>query len=155
MAGILCGARPGELSRVLWADVLPRERVFVIRGAKAGNDIRVVMSAPIARALKLARDGAKAGGIESKYVFPARAGGHIVKFDVDGLPARGMMYRRGWRTIAADIEIDELLAQFLLGHTPPGISAGYVAKFILSNGQGMRQAQRAVSRRMLALMSPR
>ena len=49
MIALLCGARPGELSKLKWADVLPRERCFIIRGAKAKNDIRVPMSAAIAR----------------------------------------------------------------------------------------------------------
>lgn len=94
--------------------------------------------------------------IKSDYVFPARAGGHIhpVKFDADGLPAWGMMLRRTWRTIAADCQTDELIADFLLGHVPAGIGRGYVAKMILASGQGMRAAQRQVSRRMLALMMP-
>ncbi len=151
MLNLLCGARPGELARIKWVDVLPAERVFVIRDAKsrkAKHDIRVVMSSAIARALKLARDAAG----ESEWVFPARAGGHIAKFDGDGLPAHGMMYRRTWRTVAADVGTDELLSRFLLGHIPPGISPGYVAKMILASGQGMRSAQRAVSRRIVALL---
>jgi integrase len=152
MIGLLSGMRPGELARLKWSDVLPRQRCFVIRGAKANNDVRVPMSAAIAREFKRARDGAKAEKIESEWVFPARAGGHIVKFDVDGLPAWGMMYRRTWRTIAADVGVDELLAHFCLGHIPAGISRGYVVKMTLASGQGMRAAQRAVSRRMLALM---
>jgi integrase len=141
MIGLLSGMRPGELARLKWADVLPRERCFVIRGAKANNDIRVPMSAAIARALKLARDAARG----SEWVFPARAGGHIVKFDADDLPAWGMMYRRTWRTIAADLGIDELIAHFCLGHIPAGISRGYVVKMTLASGAAMRAAQRRIS----------
>jgi integrase len=140
--GLLCGARPGELARVKWSDVLPKERVFVIRGAKAENDIRVVMSLPIVRELQRAK---RARVTDNDYVFPARAGGHIVKFDADALPAWGMMYRRTWRTIAADLGIDELQAHFMLGHVPAGVSRGYVAKMMLASGQGMRTAQRRVS----------
>jgi integrase len=157
MIGLLSGMRPGELSRLRWSDVLPHERCFVIRGAKdpkrTDHDIRVPLSAAIAREFKRARDAARADKIESEYVFPARAGGHIVKFDCDGLPAWGMAYRRTWRTLAADAGIDELIAHFCLGHIPAGISRGYVAKMILSSGSGMRAAQRTVSRRMVALMA--
>ncbi len=148
MIGLLSGCRPGELAKLKWSDVLPRERCFVIRGAKAENDIRVPMSAAIARAFKLARDA----GIESEYVFPARADGHMVKFDVDGLPAWGMMYRRGWRTVAADLGVDELIAHFCLGHIPAGISRGYVSKMILSGGSAMRTAQCKVSKRIVQLL---
>ena len=148
MVGLLSGCRPGELAKLKWADILPRERCFVIRGAKADNDIRVPMSAAIARAFKLARDA----GIESEYVFPARADGHLTKFDCDDLPAHGMMLRRGWRTIAADLGVDELISHFLLGHIPAGISRGYVHKMILSSGSGMRRAQARVSRRIVQLL---
>jgi integrase len=149
---LLSGARPGELSKLKWSDVLPRERCFVIRGAKADNDIHVPLSAAIAREFKRARDAARTDKIESPYVFPARANGHIVKFDVDGLPAHGMALRRTWRTVAADCGVDELLSHFMLGHIPAGISRGYVAKMVLSSGQGMRSAQRVVSRRIVGLL---
>lgn len=152
MIGLLSGMRPGELARLKWSDLLPRQRCFVIRGAKATNDIRVPMSAAIAGAFKIARDAARADKIESEWVFPARAGGHIVKFDVDDLPAWGMMYRRTWRTIAADLGIDELIAHFCLGHIPAGISRGYVVKMTLASGQGMRAAQRMVSKRIVGLL---
>ena len=76
MITLLGGKRPGELSRMKWEDVLPRERCFVIRGAKADNDVRVPMSAAIAREFKRVRDAAAPA---MTYVFPARAGGHIDK----------------------------------------------------------------------------
>jgi integrase len=151
---LLCGNRPGELSKLKWRDVLPRERNFVIRGSKTDSDIRVPMSAAIAREFKRARDAAKADKIESDYVFPARADGHIVKFDCDSLPAHGMALRRTWRTVAADAGIDELIAHFCLGHVPAGISRGYVSKMMLASGQGMRAAQRAVSKRIVGLLEP-
>jgi integrase len=152
MLGLLTGCRPGELARLKRPDVLPRERCFVIRGAKAENDIRVPLSAAIARMLKLVRDTARAEQITSEYVFPARAGGFIAKFDCDGLPAWGMHYRRTYLTLAADLGIDELISHFLLGHIPSGISRGYVHKMTLSSGSAMRAAQRIVSQRILKLL---
>ena len=156
MIGLLSGMRPGELSRLKWVDVLPRQRCFVIRNAKSkklGHDIHVPLSAAICRELKRARNAARAAKIESVYVFPARADGHVKKFDCDSLPVWGMAYRRTWRTVAAELGVDELIAHFCLGHIPAGISRGYVAKLILSSGQAMRAAQRVVSRRMLTLMT--
>jgi integrase len=38
MIAPLSGPRQGELSKLKWADVLPRERCLIIRGAKAEND---------------------------------------------------------------------------------------------------------------------
>jgi hypothetical protein len=53
---LLTGTRPGEAARIRWRDVKPALRVVEIPGAKASNTIQIVMSAPIARALKEARD---------------------------------------------------------------------------------------------------
>jgi integrase len=147
MVNLLSGARPGELARLRWRDL--EHQSFTIRSAKAENDIHVPMSAAIAWAFKLARAHRVDG---NDYVFPARAGGHIVKFDADQLPAWGMSLRRTWRTIAADCGVDELLAHFLMGHIPSGVSRGYVAKMMLTSGQGMRAAQRKVSRRIIQLL---
>jgi hypothetical protein len=62
-----------------------------------------------------------------------------------------MMLRRTWRTVAANVGVDELLCEFMQGHIPASISRGYVAKLVLSSGSGMRQAQRTVSRRMVVV----
>jgi integrase len=161
MKSLLTGARPGELARTKWADLFPIHperkgkrmmRSFVIRGAKAKNDIYIPLSLPIVKELKRARDFARALESQSVYVFPARANGHIVKFDVDDLPAWGMMLRRTYRTVAADLGVDELTIHFLMGHVPSGISRGYVAKITLSGGQRMRNAQRRISARIKALL---
>jgi hypothetical protein len=40
----------------------------------------------------------------------------------EALPARGNMLRHTYRTIAADLSVDDLLIHFLMGHTPRGIS---------------------------------
>jgi integrase len=157
MINLLCGARCGELSKLEWTDVLPRERVIVIRAAKAGNEIRIPMSAAIARELKRTRDAqrgtARDALQDSEWVFPARAGGHIVKFDADRLPAHGMMLRRVWRTVALDCGVEELLSHFMLGHAVTGISRGYVAKMILASGPAMRAAQSKVSRRIVSFLA--
>jgi hypothetical protein len=47
-----------------------------------------------------------------------------------------------------------LLAHFLMGHAPEGISQKYVARMILSSGPAMRAAQRMISRRIVALLTP-
>jgi len=160
MTGLLCGIRPGELSRLRWSDLFPKHpesgkpmrRTFLIRDAKAKNNIYVPLSRAIARELKRARDASDG----SDWVFPGRTkGSHITSFDDDGLPAHGMMYRRTWRTVAADCSVEELIADFCLGHVPKGISRGYVQKLTLASGQAMRRAQRDISRRMLDLFEAR
>jgi len=63
MVGLLSGIRPGELSRLKWPDLFPvhpetgkpMRRTFLIRDAKAKNNIYVPFSAATARQLKQAR----------------------------------------------------------------------------------------------------
>jgi integrase len=143
LTALLCGCRPGELARLKWADVLPRERCFVIRGAKADNDIQVPLSPAIVRALKMVR------GADDVFVFPGCAQiGHR-----DPLPARGNQLRHTFRTLAADCAVDEMLAHFLMGHSPEGISQKYIVKMMLASGPALRQAQRKISRRIVTLLA--
>lgn len=67
----------------------------------------------------------------------------------EALPARGNMLRHTYRTVAADLGVDDLLIHFLMGHTPRGISRKYVAVLILANGPAMRAAQERISARTL------
>jgi hypothetical protein len=97
----------------------------------------------IVRALKMAK------GADGVLVFPdcAQRGRH------DDLPARGVELRRTYRTVAADCGVDEMLAHFLMGHAPAGISQRYVARMILSSGPAMRDAQRKISKRIVSLLA--
>lgn len=147
MTGLLIGPRPGELARLKWTDVRPKARALVIGKAKAGADISIPLSIPIVQALKLARDNADEG---EELIFPGCAQvGHR-----DRLPARGNMLRHTYRTVAADLGIDELLSHFLLGHAPEGVSQKYIARMILAAGPALRDAQRRMSRRIVALLNP-
>ena len=143
LVNLLGGFRPGELSRVRWSDIKPRDRVLIITNAKAGNEIRSPLSIPIIRALKIAR-AHRVGDL----VFPgcAQRGRH------DHLPARGIKLRRTYRTVAADCGVDEMLSHFLLGHAPAGISQRYVARMILSSGPALRSAQAKISARIVGLL---
>jgi integrase len=152
---LLSGCRPGEGSRIRWADLKPKARSLTIGKAKGGLDIVLPMSAPIAGALKIARDAigtARKGtnDAERDLVFPGCAHGQNVI--CDALPAHGNMLRHTYRTVAADLKVDDLLIQFLMGHKPRGISAGYVSRLILQSGTAMREAQRTISRRIIKLL---
>ena len=147
LLALLTGARPGELARLKWSDVRPRQRSLVIAHAKAGADIAVPMSIEIVKALRMARDAEDEG---EELVFPGCAQiGHR-----DKLPARGNMLRHTFRTVCADLGVDELLAHFLMGHAPEGISQKYIARMILTSGPALRAAQRKVSQRIVAFIEP-
>ncbi len=144
---LLTGMRPGEAARIRWRDVKPGERVIVIPAAKAGRDIHVIMSAAMARVLKRARvTGKPKSGDAFVFAHCGQVGAR------EALPYRGHALRHTWRTVAADCAVDELVAHVMLGHVPQNISQAYVTKFVLAGGPALRQAQRKVSRRMIALL---
>lgn len=151
LTGLLVGPRPGELARLRWSDFKDSERNMVIGKAKGGKDIVIPISEEISAALHMARADAEQLGYEvspDALIFPGCAQvGHR-----DPLPARGNMLRHTYRTIAADLGVDELISHFLLGHAPEGISQKYIATLILANGPKMREEQNRMSKRMIELM---
>ena len=48
------------------------------------------------------------------------------------LPVRGRGLRHKWRTVAADVGIDELHAHVMLGHAPKNISESYITLLMLA-----------------------
>jgi integrase len=144
---LLTGARPGEAARIRWRDVKPSARIVEIPSAKAQNTIRIVMSAAIARVLKRARDLSKPSGPDDLVFKRCEQLGHR-----EALPVRGHGLRHTWRTVAADVGIDELHAHVMLGHAPKNISESYITRLVLAAGPALRQAQRKVSRRILGLL---
>jgi integrase len=147
LTALLCGARPGELSRVKWSDLKPSERCLVIGNAKAGNAISIPLSWPMVRALKIARDEARASGYNSEYIFPGTS-----QAARDELPARGNMLRHAFKTLCTDLKVDDTLSHLLLGHALEGVSRKYIAKIILASGQALRSEQARISRRIVALL---
>jgi integrase len=144
---LFTGCRPGEASRIRWRDVKPAERVVLIPGAKADKTIRVIMSAPIARILKAARDLGKPASADDFVFSHCFHAAHR-----DELPTRGHALRHTWKTVSADAGIDDLLSRLLLGHEPQGISEKYITRFVLAAGSAVRQAQRKVSRKIIQLL---
>jgi integrase len=146
LCALLTGARPGELARLKWSDVRTKSRTLIIAKSKAGHDIEIPMSAPIAKALRMARNAQR--DKPDELVFPGcQQAGHR-----DDLPVRGHGLRHTYETIARDLRVDDFLCHFLLGHLPRNISEGYVARAVLMSGQGMREAQRKISGHILALI---
>ena len=65
---------------------------------------------------------------------------------------KGHALRHTYRTVAADLGVDEILVRLLMGHSLQGVSQGYIAKAALSGGISMREAQRKISRRIIGLL---
>ena len=157
LLALLTGVRPGELVRLKWADVSPRSRSITIRGVKTGGDLVVPMSSAIAGALKLAR-GATSGGVEpllpetgAGYVFAGPAGKPMTRAK-DGLPVAGNSLRHTYRTIGAQLGVDDVSIRLLMGHSLVGVSAGYISRMMMHAGPSLRSAQRKVSRQIMTLL---
>lgn len=138
---LLSGARPGEAARIKWSDVDVKRRTITIRKSKSGADLVLPMSAAIVGALRRAR------GADAVRVFPG------AEWFKDDLPARGRALRRTYRTVAADLGVNEVLTRLLMGHSLSGnINLSYINQIALTGGEGMRSAQRRVSRRIVDLL---
>ena len=118
---LFSGARPGEVARIRWRDVKLAERVVEIPAAKADNTIRIVMSAPIARLLKRARDKGKPTNGDS-LVFP------YCSQLRDELPTRGHAFRHTYRTLCASLEINPTLVRVMQGWADDEVSEDYVTE---------------------------
>jgi integrase len=148
LAALLSGCRPGELARVRWSDLKPAQRCLVIDNAKAGDAVTIPLSWPMVRALKIARDAARASGSKSEFIFPgANQAAHR-----DELPARGNMLRHAFKTVATELKVDDTLSHLLLGHALDGVSRKYISKIIIQSGPALRKEQARISRKILALL---
>jgi integrase len=135
---LLLGARRGELARLEWRDIDARSRSLVLRNVKSTGekmrDVRLPLSGPIAKALKLAR------GADDVKVFPG-AGHNPVR---DELPAYGHALRHAYASVARAISIDPLLLKLLMGHSlGSDVTEGYLSRTML--GGPLRDAQRRIS----------
>ncbi len=144
---LFSGMRPGEVARIRWRDVKPRERVIEIPDAKKDNTIRIIMSAPIARVLKRARDLGKPKDRDALVFEHCGHAGHR-----DELPRRGHDLRHSYRTVCGDLGIDDVIAHVLQGWRPRNISESYLTRLVLAAGQGVRASQRKVSKRIIGLL---
>jgi integrase len=152
LLAILCGGRPGEIARLKVTDADFAEHRFTIQKAKASNNIIIPISPPIEQALQMALKARE--GDKSEWLFPARAGGHIRKFDGDGLPLWGNGLRHNYKNIAVTMKpaVEEILTEFLQGHAPKGVSRKYVSKMILAHSDALQEAQARISQRIVTLL---
>jgi integrase len=151
LANLLTGARPGELARLRWGAYNKAERNLVIAKSKNGQDIVIPVSPEIAAALAMARADAVAldHSVDADaLIFPgcSQAGRR------DDLPAAGHMLRHTYKTVGANLGIDDLISHFLMGHAPEGISQKYIAILMFSNGPKMREEQGRMSREFVRLL---
>lgn len=149
LAELLCGARPGELVRTIWPDLDTKAHTVTIGNSKNGSDIVIPLSGPIMRAFDLAREAARADGIKSELIFPGPNNEHWAHRDP--LPNSGMDLRRTYKTVASSLLIPNETSGRLLGHRPPGVSAGYEDPLEVQRAAMLRDLQGTVSARMLSL----
>ncbi len=144
---LFTGMRPGETARIRWRDVHPRERLVEIPGSKKDNTIRIIMSAPIARVLKRARDLGKPVDKDAFVFAHCEQAGHR-----DALPTRGHAFRHSYRTVCANLHISDATARVLQGWAPRNVSERYITELVLAAGQGVRASQRRMSKQIIELL---
>ena len=139
----MTGCRPNEAASLKWQDVDCRRRVIVFGNTNASADVTIPMTREIAR---------RCGNVppprhRNDFVFPC-----CRKSSRKDKLLKGHALRHTYRTIAAELGIDELLVRLLMGHSLVGVSQGYVAIAALSGGRSMRDAQRRISKRIVSLL---
>jgi integrase len=141
LAQLLLGLRPGECSRLEWQDIDCKARAVTVRNTKPGKNLRLPMSAPIARALRMAR------GADDVLIFPSARHNPVR----DELPAYGHALRHAYASIAKALRIDPFLVKALMGHSlGSDVTEGYVWTEMLRGP--LRQEQRRISRRIVELL---
>jgi integrase len=140
------GCRGSEALRLTWTDLDCRRRVITFRNSKSGADTVIPMSTAIARALIMARDN-PAPNVGPQGLEGAVFRGCIMAVN-DRLPVKGHGLRHVYRTVAADIGVDELTASLLLGHSLRSVSQKYLTAAALL-GLSLRQSQARISREIL------
>jgi integrase len=147
LACLLLGARRGELARLEWSDIDTRSRSLVLRNVKSigekRRDVRLPLSVPIIRAIKLARrdaDDTDDDDADDVKVFPGCAHNPVR----DKLPAYGHALRHAYASIGRAIGIDPLLLKMLMGHSlGSDVTEGYLSRTML--GGPLRVAQSKIS----------
>jgi integrase len=131
LVGLLTGARPGELARTPWSNLDCRTRTLTVGDSMAGHDIPIPLSAPIAGALKIARDHADKRGL----IFPGcEQAGHHEKGCSFTPAERGHAQRKTWKTVATDCKIPDEMSALVLGHIPECMSAKHAIRQMLLQG---------------------
>jgi integrase len=143
---LLTGLRPGELARITWADIADDK--LTIGNSKTGHAIEVPLTPEIHAAIAFAGERGK----PTDKVFPGC--GNISGGKLRGeLPVKGAALRRTWKTFAvSECKIPFEISEFLLGHIPQGVSVHYIMRWAMSSGKEIIEAQRKISKAMMAAL---
>ncbi len=136
LANLLLGTRGGELARLEWRDIDARSRSLLLRNVKSQGskkrNVRLPLSLPIVRALKLAK------GADAVMVFP----GCRFNPQRDGLPEFGHALRHAYESIATEIGVDPLFRKMLIGHSigrGADVTDTYASRKMLTGALGHEQ----------------
>jgi integrase len=166
LAGLLTGARPGELARSRWRDFDAKAHILTIGDAKAGNTIEIPTTPEIEAAIKLAATDSKiiykSHGREFVHAKTVRrspddfifAGCQFIQArNRSELPAMGHALRRTYKTVATDhCGVPDDISAALLGHVPEGMSQKYLIRWARMSGPAIIEAQRKISKTIMALL---
>jgi integrase len=156
LVNLLIGARPGELGRAKWRDLDADAMLFTMPDAKEENDIEIPITPEIVAAFALARgDNDRPNGVGCEpddLIFP----GCLNNPARDALPARGHALRRTYKTIAEDwCKVPSQISEYLEGRMPEGVKGRYLLKWARNEGPAIIEAQRTISKTIMALLHGR
>jgi len=64
----------------------------------------------------------------------------------------GNSLRHAYRSIAEQLQVNDVSIRLLMGHSLVGISAAYISKMMMHAGPSLRASQAAISRRIVELL---
>ncbi len=140
---LLTGMRGESARRLQWTDVNLKTRTLTLRGApgrKVEENVSIPMTAAIVGALKLARP------MRDGVIFPG-----AIKWK-DRLPYQGHDLRHTYITLATDIGVNQILVRLLVGHALRGVHEKYITQLVMGGGEGLKGAQRRISKRIVGLL---
>ncbi len=152
LVDLLIGARAGRACRARWRDLDTKAMLFTMPDAKKENDIEIPITPEIVAAFELARkDKARPNDVGTgpdDLIFP----GCLNNPTRDKLPARGHALRRTYKTIAEDwCKVPPQISEYLEGRMPEGVKGRYLLKWARKEGPAIIEAQRKMSRTIMAL----
>jgi integrase len=140
---LLTGMRGDSARRLQWNDVNVKARTLTLRGApgrKVRADVSIPMTSAIAAALKLARPA------RDGVMFPG-----AIKWK-DRLAFKGHALRHTYIAVAHDIEVSEIFVRLLVVHSLRGVHESYLTRAVMEGGEGLKGAQRRISRKIVELL---
>ncbi|MEO1119097.1 MAG: tyrosine-type recombinase/integrase [Pseudomonadota bacterium] len=134
-SALLTGARPGEISKLRWADVDLDERTAIVHGTKTTSVFRYVLSERACEWI----DGCR---MDDEFVFVGRHKKHRDPVNTPLLPLPLGKFRNVYQAYAKKAKVDDVFLKMLVNHKISDVTQGYAAQNDLLLPDLIREQQR-------------